>query len=283
MPPCDIRSQHQVQRVLAGRIAGAEGVLPEEAEDRRIGKFRRPLQPAMLCIVQAQIGVRHRVEMRGRGQVAGLRLRLRLQIAAQRAGVLRHHLVALAIRRGDALQHLAERRAAPARLRREIRAAPERRAVRRQEHRQRPAALLAQRVQRGHVEVVDVGTFLAIHLDVDEQRVHQRGGLRVLEGFVRHDVAPVAGGVADRQHDRLVGLGRLAERGGAPGPPVHRIVGVLEQVGRGFVAEQVGMLWHGAGPSAAVLGGTWGKPGAADRGRPDAAGRTAGIPVRAEP
>ena len=257
--------QHQVQRILAGRIAGAERILPEEPEDRRIGKFRRSLQPAMLSVVQAQIGLRHRVEMRRGRQVAGLRLGLRLQIAPQRAGVLGHHLVALAIRRGDALQHLAERWAAPAGLRREIRAAPERRAVRCEEHRQRPAALLAQRVQRGHVEVVDVGTFLAIHLDVDEQRVHQRGGLRVLEGFVRHDVAPVAGGVADRQHDRLVGLGRLAERGRAPGPPVHRVVGVLEQVGRGLVAEQVGVLWHGAGPSAAVLGETWGQERGADK------------------
>ena len=72
-----------------------------------------------------------------------------------------------------------------------------------------------------------------------------RGGVRVLEGFVRHDVAPVAGGVADREQDGLVRRPRLGQRRLAPGPPVHRVVGVLEQVGRGGEAEQVRRLGRG--------------------------------------
>src|SRR3712207_8981484 len=45
-----------------------------------------------------------------------------------------------------------------------------------------------------------------------------------------HDVAPVAGRVADREQDRLALTLREAERLLAPGEPVHGIVLVLEQV-----------------------------------------------------
>ena len=114
------------------------------------------------------------------------------------------------------VQHLRKARAAPARLRREIGAAPERLAVRGQEHRQGPAAMLAHQVQRVHVDRVDIGPLLAIDLDVDEVLVHQRRDLRVLEALMRHHVAPVAGGVADRQQDRLV---RLPWRRPAPPRP----------------------------------------------------------------
>ena len=210
--------QHQVQRVLALRRAGAEGVLPQEAEDRRVGEFRRALQAALLRIVHAAAAPpRPHPDAPASADRPGWPATLPRQHAAQRGGVLRHHLVVGAPGLGDALQHLAERRPPPARLRREIRAAPERRAVRGDEHGQRPAALLAQRVQRRHVQMVDVRPLLAVHLDVDEALVHQRRGLGVLEGFVRHHVAPVAGGIADRQQDRLV-----RRRAPPPAPPAPR-------------------------------------------------------------
>ena len=86
-----------------------------------------------------------------------------------------------------------------------------RRAVRREEHRQRPAARAPrhQRV-RGLVDLVEVGPLLAIDLDVDEARRSSPRRRRILERFVRHHVAPVARRVADRQQDRLV-LGRARE------------------------------------------------------------------------
>ena len=115
-------------------------------------------------------------------------------------------------RRRARLPAPAEGGPAVARLGRKIGAAPERRAIRRDEHGERPAALLSHAVQRRHVDVVDVGTFLPVDLHVDEIAVHQRGGRLVLEALVRHHVAPVAGGVADRQ-DRAVEPARLLERG----------------------------------------------------------------------
>jgi hypothetical protein len=69
--------------------------------------------------------------------------------------------------------------------------------------------------------------------------VEQRGRLGVLERLVRHHVAPVAGGVADREHDGDVAPGGLGEGLVAPRPPVHRVVRVLEQVRAGRILEPV--------------------------------------------
>ena len=55
----------------------------------------------------------------------------------------------------------------------------------------------AEELQRVLVELIDVGVLLAVDLDVDEPAVHVLRGRRVLEGLMGHDVAPVAGGVAD--------------------------------------------------------------------------------------
>ena len=55
-----------------------------------------------------------------------------------------------------------------------------------------------------HVHGVQVGALTPVDLHVDEVLVHQGGGLVVLERLVLHDVAPVAGGVPDREQDRLV-------------------------------------------------------------------------------
>ena len=139
----------------------------------------------------------------------------------------------------DRRQHLAEGRAAPARLRRPIRAAKERRAVGGQEHGERPASLFAQRMQRGHIMMIDVGALLAIDLHTDEARVHLSRGLLVLERFVRHHVAPMARRVADRDEDGAIPRPRFVESRFSPGAPVNGIFGVLKQVGRGLPRELV--------------------------------------------
>ena len=72
-----------------------------------------------------------------------------------------------------------------------------------------------------------------------------RGRGRVLEALVRHHVAPVAGGVADREQDRLVGALGLGERLRPPRPPVDGVVLVLQQVGAGLAGEAVlGPSWR---------------------------------------
>ena len=122
-----------------------------------------------------------------------------------------------------------------------ISAAKERGLVRRQKHGQRPAAVFpGQHVMRGLVNLIQIGPLFAVHLDIDEVRVHQRGGCLILERLMGHDVAPVAGGIADGQQDGLVLPARKGERFLTPRMPIHRIVGMLLKVKAGFLGEMVG-------------------------------------------
>ena len=89
------------------------------------------------------------------------------------------------------------------------------------------------------VDAVEIGAFLAIDLDVDELGVHPRRDVGVFERFVCHHVTPVAGRVADREQDGLVLARRALERFAAPGIPVDRVVGVLQEIGAGSVGELV--------------------------------------------
>src|SRR5262245_17985743 len=100
-------------------------------------------------------------------------------------------------------------------------------------------------MQRRHVDLIDVGAFLAVHFDVDEEIVHHLCGWRVLEALVRHDVTPMAGGVADREQDWLVGALCLGKRLGSPWPPVDGVVLVLQQIGTGLAGETVFVGWSG--------------------------------------
>ena len=115
---------------------------------------------------------------------------------------------------------------------REVGAGEERPTVGEAEDRHRPPPAPGHRLDRLHVDRVDVGPLLAVDLDADEQPVDQRGDVGVLEGLVGHHVAPVAGGVADRDQHRHVPGGGLREGVGAPAPPLDGVVAVLGQVGR---------------------------------------------------
>ena len=106
---------------------------------------------------------------------------------------------------GDAQDQLLEAVAG------QVGAGEERLLVRGHEHGHRPAALAGHGLGRGHVHRVDVGALLAVHLDRDRVLVEQGRGGRVLERLVGHHVAPVAGGVADREQDRDVAPGGLLE------------------------------------------------------------------------
>ncbi len=107
-----------------------------------------------------------------------------------------------------------------------------------------PAAAARHHLTCGHIDGVDVGTLLPIHLDADEGIVEVAGRRFILEGFPLHDVAPVAGGVSHGQEDRLVLLLGLFKGRVAPRVPVHRITGVLKQIWALFMDQSI--LVHGA-------------------------------------
>ncbi len=108
-----------------------------------------------------------------------------------------------------------------------------------EKHGHRPSTATRHRLHCIHVHAVHVGSLLTIHLHVDEQSVHHLCNLDILERLVGHHVAPVAGGISDRQQHRNVATTRLCEGLVAPGPPRHRIVAMLAKIGRGFQREAI--------------------------------------------
>src|SRR5215831_2050904 len=121
------------------------------------------------------------------------------------------------------LQHVDKGWPAVARGLGKISAAPKWLALGRQKHRQGPAALLAKSVKRRHIDMIDVGTLLPVDLDVHEMLVHHRCGRYVLKTFMRHHVAPVAGGIPDREQYRLIECLGFAQRLRPPHPPMHGV------------------------------------------------------------
>jgi hypothetical protein len=122
---------------------------------------------------------------------------------------------------------------------REVGAGVERLEIGGQEDRVRPPPLAGQDLGRRHVDLVEVRALLAVELDVDELAIHQLGDFRIGERLALHDVAPVAGRVADREEDRLVLRLGARQRLVPPGIPVDRVVPVQQQVRAALAGEAV--------------------------------------------
>jgi len=94
-------------------------------------------------------------------------------------------------------------------------------------------------LDEGHVDLIDVGTFLAIDLDADKMVVEKSSDGGRLERFVLHDMAPMAGRVTDGEENRLVLGLRLGERLLAPREPINGIVRVLKEIRRFFLTKTI--------------------------------------------
>ena len=139
----------------------------------------------------------------------------------------------------ERMHHPREARTAHGVARREVGAREEGLEVGGEEDGVGPAARPGDELGRRHVDLVEVRTLLAVDLDAHEALVHLRGDLGIAEALALHDVAPVAGGVADREEDRLVLAPRPFQGLLAPGIPVHRVRGVEKEVRARFAGEAV--------------------------------------------
>ncbi len=215
-----------------------------EFDHLRMRKFRRLAETAAHRIEGVGNIVQGRVDRfaaeiggsaAGRARFAAFQRRQQLRI------LLTHFGRALAVILFHPFQQIGEARQAITRRFREISAAEKRRGVRRQKHGQRPAAgALGEHRMRRLVDLVDIGPLLAIDLDIDEQRVHQCRHVFILERFMRHHMAPVASGIADRQQNRLATVARQDQGFRAPFMPVDRVIGMLLKIGRRAIDESIG-------------------------------------------
>ena len=129
------------------------------------------------------------------------------------------------------------------RLSGEVRPRPEGLLLRREQHRQRPSAGACHSHAGGHIDRVHIRALLPVDFDRDKIPVDRLRHRLVRKGLMGHDVAPVAGGVADAEEHRLVLLPCGLECLAPPGPPVHGIFPVLEQIRGLFKLQPVG---HGS-------------------------------------
>ena len=120
-----------------------------------------------------------------------------------------------------------------------IGATVERLARRREKHRHRPTAAPGEGLHGVHIDRIDVGTLLAVDLDIDEETVHLGRDLKILEALVSHHVAPMTSRVSHAQQDRNVALNRGCKCVGSPSEPIDGIVSVLAQVGAGLLAKTI--------------------------------------------
>ena len=219
-----VDAQQELQRHRRRELGGAA-----EAAQARIETAQQAVERLVDQVVVQRPAAAERLGQGRLPQVIGDLTRAALHVAAP-----------LLPRLGQGQQHLAEGGQAVARRGRVVGAAEEGAAVGCQGHGHRPAALPGQGDDGAHVDAVQVGPLFAIDLDVDEVAVHQVGRLRVLERLMGHDVAPVAGGITDGQQDGLVRLAGGAQGLFAPRIPVHRVFGMLPQVGAGFLSKSIG-------------------------------------------
>ncbi len=240
-PTCGHRIERRDRGAQRGVGAGAVVLSQQVVQRHRLRELGCCPEATPARIVGGQHRHRGLVEHRGVGECAGA---LRCGRAADRVeqprGLLEQLVTLVAPRVLDRREHLQEAGVPGRRLLGEVGAAEERFAVGGEEHRHRPAALAGHRLGGFHVDRVDVGTLLAVDLDRHEVLVQVRRGGGVLEGLVRHDVAPVARRVADRQQHRSVLTPCQVERLVPPREPVDRVLGVLAQVRAGLGREAVG-------------------------------------------
>ena len=109
-----------------------------------------------------------------------------------------------------------------------------------EENRHRPTAAPGGGLDIGHVDAIDIGAFFAVDFDADEKGVEEASDGGIFEGFVSHDMAPVAGGIADGEEDGFVFLLGFGKGFWAPGIPVDGVILVLEKVGGFFFGEAIG-------------------------------------------
>ena len=124
--------------------------------------------------------------------------------------------------------------------RRKVRAGKNRLLVRRQKNRHGPAAVSLIHGDGGlHVDLIEIRAFFTVNLDADVVTIHERGDLVVLERFPLHDVAPMTSGIPNGQEKGLIFFLGQIESFLSPGMPIHRVVGVLQQVRARLVNETV--------------------------------------------
>ena len=201
-------AERLVQHVCEVRIAVAPVFVEQEAKEAHLWELRRATEASELRVV---LSAHQRADGVDdvRGQLAAFRLARGCLLFSELGDATGDLLAFGGPHFVNAVQRL------PHRLRRDVGAAVDDLAFRREEDGAGPAAHVVAAVHVGPLVVVDAHRDVAVVDDVDDV-----GG--AVAGLV-HDVTPVTPHRADREQHRLVLLTRLAERGVTPRAPLDLV------------------------------------------------------------
>ena len=211
---------------------------PEDFQGHRIGKFVGLAEASLERIGHGGEGLGGDGDF-GQGKGAGPGPRQAGNSPDHGLGVFFQGVPVLAVSFIDQFEDVPERRHTADGLLGKVGAAPERSAVGHQEQGQRPAGRQVEDQGRRLELAVQVGALLPVDENRREEAVDEGRRFRVFITFPLHDMAPVAGQIANRQQDRLAAFCRLGQGLRRPGPPMDRIGGMQLKVGAGFRAEPV--------------------------------------------
>ena len=220
------------------------GVALQEYQVMRRGELRRAAEAAVFGVIdrgELPRGFFQQLFIQRRG----LRPRHRAQRRRDVASGTQQLIPAAAPFSGYGAQQLQKPDPPADAVLRQIRPRKKRLLLRRHYDRQRPARAAGERLTHAEIHRVHVRPLLPIHLHGDEVPVQHLRDLQVLERFVRHHMAPMAGRIPDAQEHRLVLPPRLFKGRPAPRIPVHWVLRVLKQIWGFFVYQRVA---HAAPP-----------------------------------
>src|SRR5262249_9209451 len=106
-------------------------------------------------------------------------------------GLLLHLFSLVPEGRSDPAEHVLPGSAVMEGPRREVRSPVKGLGLRRQEHIQRPAATPGHGLDGIHINMVQVGPFFPVDLDIDKMLIHEPGGRGILETFSFHHMTPM--------------------------------------------------------------------------------------------
>jgi len=215
-------------------------VVQQVPDGEGLRKFRRPSEPAFFFVRCGQqlianpskgFGIKRIGSLSGRAR--GLFSRSDAKhprsgdMMGKAAGLLFDLFFLLPEGLGDSGQQFLPGRAVIKRARRKIGAAIERPAFGGKEDIQWPAAAAGDGLHGIHIDMVQIGPFLPVDLDIDKMLVHEAGRIGIFETLPLHHMAPVTGCIADTHENGLILLLRLLQRFFSPGVPIHGIMCML--------------------------------------------------------
>src|SRR5260221_2033689 len=230
-PTPDHLVQAQAGLVQGGSILREVVIVKQKADRKGLGKFRSPAKTTFLLVSSSQQLVADLSQHLRREGIFAFAITNEPDFASmigQVTALLFNLRPFLLEGPGNSTQHVFPGGPVINGPGREISAAVKRFAFGGEKYIEWPAAAAGDSLHGVHIDMVEVGPFFPVDLDVDEMFVHETGRVRVFEAFSFHYMTPVTGGITDAYQNGLVLRTGFLQSFFTPGKPIHWVMCVLQ-------------------------------------------------------